>query len=179
MTPIIRPAKGFTLVEVIISLVILATLMAAVGLAFDASARNYTANEGMYKAMNVARQSLLRITTDVRTAQGVSAIGGSGDTDNRQCSLVRADGIAVTYHWNDSAAASYDPALDDHTLYLIINSGPQTGNYVLCRNVPSMTFDRAMSGLNVRNVRVGMTVTDDIGSVSQTLHTAAVVRTVQ
>ncbi|MBN1818041.1 MAG: type II secretion system protein [Sedimentisphaerales bacterium] len=174
-------SKGFTLIEVIISLVILAILMTAVGLAFSASATNYAENEAMYEALNKARQALLRITSDIRTAQGVAQIDGgvTGDIDNRQCSLFRTDGTDITYHYNTSAAASYNAGLADNTLYMIINTGPSAGNYRLCQNVTNMTFDRAVAGSNVRNVRIGMTVTDDLGQFNKTIHTAAVVRTVQ
>ncbi|MBN1123930.1 MAG: type II secretion system protein [Sedimentisphaerales bacterium] len=176
-----KQGKGFTLIEVIISLVILAILMTALGLAFSASASNYSENEAMFEALNTARQALLRITADIRTAQGVARIDGGavGDIDNRQCSLFRTDGTDITYHYNTSAATSYNAAMDNNTLYMIINSGPNVGNYRLCTNVTDMTFDRAVEGVNVRNVRIGMTVTDDLVQFSKTIHTAAVVRTVQ
>jgi hypothetical protein len=48
---------------------------------------------------------------------------------------------------------------------------------VLCRNVDDMTFTRSIVGSNVRNVQISMNVTNDDASQSQTLHTAAVVRT--
>ncbi|HEV56140.1 MAG TPA: type II secretion system protein [Phycisphaerales bacterium] len=171
--------RAFTLVEVILSLVILAILMAALGAAFQGSTNSYAASEGLTEMINTARQALLRITADIRTAQGVAPIdgGGSGDIDNHQCSLIRADGTHVTYHYNTSTAASYNTALDDQTLYLIINSGASAGTYRLCDHVLDMTFERGTDGVNVRNVRIGMTLTDDTGQPPQTLHTAAVVRT--
>ncbi len=169
--------RAFTLVEVILSLVILAILMAALGAAFQGSTNSYAASEGLTEMINTARQALLRITSDIRTAQGVAPVGGSGDVDNHQCSLFRADGTHVTYHYNTSTAASYDAALDDQTLYLIINSGASAGTYRLCDHVLDMTFERGMDEASVRNVRIGMTLTDDTGQPPQTLHTAAVVRT--
>jgi prepilin-type N-terminal cleavage/methylation domain-containing protein len=171
--------RAFTLVEVILSLVILAILMAALGAAFQGSTNSYAASEGLTEMINTARQALLRITADIRTAQGVASIdgGGSGDIDNHQCSLIRADGTNVTYHYNTSTAASYNAALDDQTLYLIVNSGASAGTYRLCDHVLDMTFERGTDGTNVRNVRIGMTLTDDTGQPPQTLHTAAVVRT--
>ena len=59
---------GFTMVEVLISLTILATLMAAVAFAFDASVTNFQVNRGIYQTVNTGRQALLRITNDLRTA---------------------------------------------------------------------------------------------------------------
>ncbi len=173
--------RAFTLVEVILSLVILAILMAALGAAFQGSTNSYAASEGLTEMINTARQALLRITADIRTAQdgSVALIDGGihGDIDNHQCSLFRADGSHVTYHYNTSTAASYNTALDDQTLYLIINSGASAGTYRLCDHVLDMTFERGTDGVNVRNVRIGMTLTDDTGQPPQTLHTAAVVRT--
>ena len=64
-----------------LSLAIFGMLMAAVGLAFNASAVNYSQNETMFKAMNTARQALLRITTEIRTAQSVALIGAGAGND--------------------------------------------------------------------------------------------------
>ena len=58
-----KSIHGFTIVELLMSLVIMAMLMATVALAFNASVINYTANKDMYRAMNTARQALLRITS--------------------------------------------------------------------------------------------------------------------
>jgi len=158
---------GFTLVEVLLSLAILGMLLAAVALAFNASAVNYSENEAMFKAMNTARQALLRITTEIRTAQSVALIGGGAgdDPDNSQCSMITADSRNVTYRYNSSDTTLY---LDDNTT---------SSNYVLCTNVMAMTFDRATvpdDPAAIRNVRISMTVSVD--SLSQTLATAAVVR---
>ncbi len=171
--------RGLTLVEIVISLTILAMLMAAVGLAFHASTTSYTTNQGMYQIINNARQVLMRVTSDLRTAQGVALVGGgaSQDIDTHRCSLIRSDGTDITYLHNHNGAASYNGALDDDTLYLIVNAGPLAGNYVLCRNVEEMTFTRHVVGGNVRNVQISMNVTSDDGTQNQTLHTAAVVRT--
>lgn len=173
------PYRAFTLVEVLISLAVLAILMAALGVAFQGATTSYAANEGMTEVINTARQALMRITTDIRTAQGVAPVDGGavGDVDNHQCSLIRADGTSVTYHYNTSAAASYNAALDDETLFLIVNTGAGAGTYRLGDHILDMTFERGTDGVNVRNVRIGMTVTDDTGQPPQTLHTAAVVRT--
>jgi hypothetical protein len=142
-------------------------LLAAVALAFNASAVNYSENEAMFKAMNTARQALLRITTEIRTAQSVALIGaGAGDDpDNSRCSMIASDGRDITYR--------YDSAAD--TLYLDDNIGGS--NYVLCTNVTAITFDRATvpdDPTAVRNVQISITVS--VNDLSQTLATAAVVR---
>jgi hypothetical protein len=139
-------------------------LLAAVALAFNASAVNYSENEAMFKAMNTARQALLRITTEIRTAQSVALMPG-GDPDNSQCSMITADSRNVTYRYNSGDTTLY---LDDNTT---------SSSYVLCTNVTAMTFVRVTvpdDPAAIRNVRISMTVSVD--SLSQTLATAAVVR---
>ncbi len=156
----LRSKVGFTLVETLIAMALLAMLMAAVGVAVHASAVNYKANENIFKAMNTARQAMTRITTDLRTATAVS----DADPSN-QCSMVTADSRNITYRFNST----------DDTLYLDINSGGNAGSYVLCRNVTAMTFTRTpATGDPVRNVRISMTVT--VGGHSQTVASAAVIR---
>lgn len=165
---------GFTVIEVLMALAILATLLTAVAVAFDASVKNYHDNEALYKTLNTARAALLRITNDVRTAQAVATAGPDPgeDPDTSQCSMITANGSDLTYR--------YDGAAD--TLYLTDNV---TGaSYVLCENVTAMTFERREadkvtdSGMLrvVCNVRITMTVTDDGGKMPQTLAAAAVVR---
>ncbi len=101
---------GFTIVEMLLSLMILGMLLAAAALAFNASAINFSENEAMFKAMNTARQALLRITTEVRTAQSVALLGaGAGDDpDNSRCSMITSGSGNVTYRYNSA----------DNTLYL-------------------------------------------------------------
>ncbi len=80
-----RPSEtfedGVAVVEMLMALVILAMLMTAVAVAFDASVTNFQTNEGISKTMNMARSALLRITTELRTAQGVAIIGAGGDPE--------------------------------------------------------------------------------------------------
>ena len=158
---------GFTIVEMLMALVILAMLMTAVAVAFDASVTNFQVNEGISKTMNTARAALLRITTELRTAQGVAVIGAGGDPDNTRCSLIASDGRNITYRYSPDEKILY---LDDNT----------SGNsYALCRNVTGVTFNRALVPSNpaaVRNVRILLSVEDDHARVSQTLAAAAVVR---
>ena len=153
-----RSKVGFTLVEILIAMALLAMLMAAVGVAVHASAVNYKANESIFKAMNTARQAMTRITSDLRTADAIL-----GTDPPNQCSMFTADGRNITYRFNNT----------DSTLYLDIN--PSAGSYVLCRNVTAMTFTRTPpTGDPVRNVRILMTV--EVGGVSQTVASAAVIR---
>lgn len=157
-----KSKPAFTLVEVLLSLAILGMLMAAVALAFNASAINYSQNEAMFKAMNTARQALLRITTEIRTAQEVYLLGETAE----QCSLRTSAGQNVRYQYN----------IADNKLYLEADGN----NYVLCENVTDMSFVRStVTLLNptrtvVRNVQISMTVS--VGDISQKVCTAAVVR---
>ena len=156
----LRSKDGFTIVETLIALALLAMLMAAVGVAVHASAMNYNANESIFTAMSTARQAAMRITSDLRTAAAVS----DADPSN-QCSMITADSRDITYRFNSA----------DDTLYLDINSGGSAGSYVLCRNVSAMAFTRVPpTGDPVRNVRISMTVT--VAGTSQTVASAAVIR---
>ena len=157
--------NGFTIIELLMALAILATLMAAVGLAFDASVTNYQANEGIYKTLNTARQALLRMTTDLRTANTVATEADDSPNQNSQVSLITSGNDNITYRFDNT----------DDTLYYDTTSS----SYVLCKNVTDMTFNRATvpSDPNaIRNVRIILTVTDDLGEVTQTLAAGTVVR---
>jgi prepilin-type N-terminal cleavage/methylation domain-containing protein len=164
---------AFTLVEVLLSMVILGVLMAAVAFAFDASVTNYKVNEGISRAANTGRQTLLRITNDVRTAQAVGLLGVPGignDSHPSRLTLMTADGKNVTYRFDLAAK----------TLYLITNDDTTDADYVLCRNVTAMTFYRSTvpdsAPVAIRNVRIVMTIVDADSGVTQTLAAAAVVR---
>ncbi len=164
-----RQTRGFTIVEMLIALMIMGILLAAMAVAFDASAKNYTANEGISKTMNTARAALLRITTELRTATAVAVIGTGGDPDNQQCSLLNSQGQNITYQFKP----------DEGILYLVTNDDLTDSDYVLCRNVTSATFNRATVPSDpaaIRNVRIVLAVTDENGKISQTLAAAAVVR---
>ena len=161
--------SAFTLVEILIALVILALLMTAVAVALDAAMINYNTNETMFKAMNTARQALMRITTELRTASIVGLIG-IDDPDNQRCSLIAldaADNIIknITYRYDNT----------DNTLYLDDNL--TSSSYALCENVTAATFDRATVAddpAKIRNVQISLTVTID--DISQTVSAAAVIR---
>jgi len=157
-----KSVGGFTVVEMLLALAILGVLLASVAVAFQASAINYRENEDMFKAMNSARAALLRITTSLRTAQAVAVTEPVS-----QCSLITADSQNITYQFNNT----------DNTLYLITNDDAIDADYVLCRDVTAMTFNRATvpdEPTAIRNVQISMTVS--AGNISQTISTAAVVR---
>ena len=137
--------------------------------AFNASTTNYTANEDMFQAISTARQAMMRITSDLRTATAVADAEPA-----TQCSLRGEDRDAATE--NRDVTYQFDPGTN--TLNLIVNEGPAPGTYVLCRNVTGMTFDRTIvPGSNpvaVKSVVITMTVTVD--GKSQTVSSAALIR---
>ena len=168
--------NGFTIIEILLSLVILAMVMTAMAVAFDASVVNFQANEGISRTTNTARAALLRMTTEIRTAgyndgsgfMAVASLNSGGtfvDPVNTQCSLVTSDGRHIAY-WYDSGAK-----------ILYLHDVTSNRDYVLCRNVTKATFNRPPStdGI-VRNVRIVMTLTDDKGNNPRTFAAAAVVR---
>jgi prepilin-type N-terminal cleavage/methylation domain-containing protein len=176
--------KGFTVVEILMVLMIMGMLLASVAVAFHASSINYRQNDEMYRAMTTARTALLRITNDIRTVSKVNlyGTGADEDIDNKKCSMEWwdvNDNIVkdITYHYNTSTAASYNSALEENTLYLIVTVGAKPGTFILCENVSEMTFDRALvpdDPDKIRNVQISMTVI--AGSNSQTISTAAVLK---
>ena len=159
-----KSTRGFTIVELMVSLVILAMLMATVALAFNASVINYNTNKDLYRAMNTARQSLLRATSDIRIALTVDG----SEADNK-CTV-------------DLGTEQYIYQFDsvNKLLNLTTVGTPTDGTYVLCKNVSSMTFKKSPATAPVageggaRNVRISMTVT--VGNESQKISTAAVIR---
>jgi prepilin-type N-terminal cleavage/methylation domain-containing protein len=168
--------NGFTIIEILLSLVILAMVMTAMAVALDASVINFQANENISRTTNTARAALLRMTTELRSAgyndgsgyMAVASLNGGGtfvDTVNTQCSLVTSDGRHIAY-WYDSGAK---------ILYLHDETSNQ--DYVLCRNVTAATFERAQAADGtVRNVRIVLKLTDDKGDNPRTFAAAAVVR---
>lgn len=158
---------GFTVVELLISLAIMGILLAAIAVAFDAAISNYTENEKAFKTINAARQALVRMTNQIRTA-GYDVNGVCHAVDPlapiNQCNLNTNLGENITY---DYRAA-------DNKLYLI-----QNGNeYVLCDSVTDASFIKTPTddGINAKSVRISITVAQN--GAEQKLSAAAVVRRV-
>ncbi len=158
-----RKTKGFTLVEIIIAVVLAAMLMTALAVAFDASVKNYSANDSIFKSMNMSRQALQRMTTAIRTAGSIVL---PGDEGTNQCTIEDADGKSYTYEFRSA----------DNTLYLIDNDNSK--EYLLCGNVSNLNFTKTTGLVGeltlVKNVQISMSVT--IGGQTKTLNAAAVVR---
>jgi hypothetical protein len=147
----------------LLALAITAMLLAAVAVAFNASAVNYRQNEDIFKTVNGARQALYRITTQLRTATAVDT-----NSPGNECTLITAASENITYRYNSG----------DNKLYLITNGDLSDDDYVLCDNVTAMTFTRTTaveeSVVYVKSVQISMTVVS--GDVQRTASAAAVIR---
>jgi prepilin-type N-terminal cleavage/methylation domain-containing protein len=153
--------KGFTLIELMLSLMIAAMLLTAIAVAFNASVDNYLGNKNHYTAINQARQALMRMTTQLRT----SYVDPSVTALNR-CRLLCQDGSDISYHFEAA----------DNKLYLLDHA--TNTDYVLCENVTDLTFtkDTNTPTGDVKNVQISITV--QVGSDIQTLASAVVIRKV-
>lgn len=159
-----RHCGGFTLAECLIALAISAMLLTAIAMAFNASLANYEVNEDIFKTVNNARQALVRMTSEIRVADGVDA-----SQPSNRCVFLSGTtaGQLVTYEFRDSTDAS-----DPNSLILM-----QDGNeYLLCSNVVGATFDKtpASNGVDSKSVQISLTVR--AGDAERTLAAAAVVR---
>lgn len=146
---------GFTVVECLISLAICAMLMTAVAVAFNASLVNFRENEEMFQSINNARQALTRMTTQLRTAEGVDP-----NSTSTQCTFLTPTFDDITYEFRAA----------DNTLYLITNSD----EYVLCNNVTAASFSYVIADGDCKSVLISLTVQQ--GGSERTLSAAAVVR---
>ena len=155
--------SGFTIVELLLALAIASILLATVATAFNASFINYRQNEDMFKVINSARQSLFRLTSQLRTADAVDPTSPANE-----CTLITAGGDDITYRYNNA----------DNKLYLITNDDLSDPDYVLCNNVTAMTFTKDTviieSIEKVRSVQVSITVAS--GNVERKISAAAVIR---
>lgn len=158
-----RNNTGFTIAELLIAIAIAGMLLAAVAVAFNASATNYRENEEIFKTINAARQALSRMTSQLRTAVAVDP-----NAPANECTLITAGGDDITYRFDNA----------QNTLYLVTNDDPTDSDYVLCENVSAMTCTKNAvvegSQVVVKSVQIEVTVTS--GDAQRTVSTAAVIR---
>ena len=159
----IKNKAGFTIAELLIALAIAGMLLVAVAVAFNASATNYQQNEGIFKAVNSARQALFRMTSQLRTASAVDDLAPSNE-----CTMITSAGENITYRYNSG----------DNKLYLITNDDLSDSDYVLCDNVTAMTCTKTTevvdSVIVVKSVQISLTVASD--DVQKTISAAATIR---
>ena len=154
---------GFTIAEILIALALASMLLAAVAVAFNASATNYQQNDAIFKVVNSARQALFRMTSQLRTASAVDPAAPSN-----QCTMITAAGENITYRYNGT----------DNKLYLITNDDLTDSDYVLCDNVTAMSCTKTTIVVNavivVQSVQISITVASD--DVQKTIAAAAAIR---
>jgi len=154
---------GFTIAELLVAVAISALLLAAIAVAFNASAANYQENEDIFKAVNSARQAMFRMTSQLRTASAVDP-----NAPNNECSMITADGEDITYLYDST----------DNKLYLITNDDLSDSDYVLCDNVTALDCTKTSvvedAVIKVRKVQISITVASD--DVEKTISAAAAIR---
>jgi len=158
-----RHKTGFTIVELLLAIAIAGMLLVAVAVAFNASATNYRENEEIFRTINTARQALTRMTSQLRTADGVDHTAPANE-----CTLMTADGKDITYRYDSGQGV----------LYLVTNYDLTDSDYVLCENVTAMTCTKTAvveaSQTVVKSVQISITVTS--GDAQRTVSAAAVIR---
>ena len=102
---------GFTLMEVLIAMAMLAMLMAAIGAAMHSSLQSYTENEKSLALTQAARSLLDRMMREVRTAADVDSTTNTLTIDEDGTGQNTA---AYQFH---SGAFYYIQTVDGHTTY--------------------------------------------------------------
>ena len=158
-----RITTGFTIAELLIALAIMSVLLVAVAVVLNASVINYQENEDIFKTINLARQALLRITTQLRTASAVDPAA-----PENECTLITAAAEDITYRYVDT----------ENKLYLITNDDLSDTDYLLCDNVTAMTFTKYTGTKDgttfVKSVQISITVQS--GDSERTVSAAVVIR---
>lgn len=178
-----RKNSGFTIAEMMLAMTIMALLLTALAATINASMENLSVNEGTYKTINNARQTLSRMCAELRTSKGVAvseedglyallkAIGIETPDPNEICTFADADGDVITY-WRWGGSDDNIFKLKKDTVYL--SKGFKS--YVLCKDVTDMSFTKGFDPADpnvVRNVQMSITV--NYGDVTKKLSTAAVI----
>ena len=76
-----RTNSGFTIIEMLVAVAILALLLTSVAIAFHGSLLSYSENEKIAETMQVARVVLNRLVSEVRTADAV-------DSDSQRVTII-------------------------------------------------------------------------------------------
>lgn len=162
--------SGFTLIEILMALAISGMLLAAVATAFNASIMNYEDNQEVYEALSRARQSMTRMTTQLRTATNVFSDNFTPGT--HLCEFFDDSNPAKLY--------TFEYRSNDNKLVLIDEGTDK--EYDLCQNVTHLEFTKTpMSPLiegsdpdDAQSVSISMTV--QVGDRTQNLTSTVAVR---
>ncbi len=153
---------GFTLIELMLVLAIMAVLMAAVGIAFNGVSTNHRENDNAFKAINQARQAVQRITAQLRTADAVDPCAPA-----HECTFVASDGSLLTYTFDSNAGK----------LYLKTDDDLSDPDYVICDDVSSANFAKSTSAANPTLVKtVQIELTTEVGNATKKICAAAAIR---
>lgn len=147
---------GMSLVEVMISLAISSTLLAAVAAAFTASASAIEHNDQFVRAAQAARISVSQIMSEVRKAQ-VGDPGTSGLVQDQRLELTTDAGVRRIY------------SLVGQELMMTVDDPIAPEPVRLAGNIESLRF-------STNGDSVSMLVTVKVGSNSATLSGSAVPR---
>ena len=172
-----RVRAGLSLVEVMISLAICASLLTAVGAAYNASAQAIATNDRFYRASQSARVSMLQLQKAIRTCNfshvgNYSTYAGAASVSSNELHVTR-DGVQKTY--------VFDAATGKLRLYHGDTvSSPTAPWNSLASNISSLTFTADMeiapSNSGMRPVRITIDMVVTVGSDSVHLTGAAVPR---
>ena len=141
---------GFTVVEMLVSLAVMAIVLTAVAFAFNASAINYNENFAMFSALNTGRQAMMQMTSELRTASEL-------DKDSPP-NMIR---------FFESADANQFLAFKHEGTTLYRETESCMKKYPLCENVSDVNFFIPPTTGTTQSVQMSMTVTVKVGNRSE------------
>jgi hypothetical protein len=147
-----RNRAGLSLVEALITLSITASLLTAVGVAYQGAANIIQTNDQFFRASQAARVSVNQIIAEVRKCQG-------GAVSATSLELTTADGMKRTYALD----------ADAHTLTRTDFIGATPVTTRMASNVGSLQFD-------TDGDTISMTITVQVESSAVTLNGSAIPR---
>ena len=95
-----RYVRGFTLVEMLVAMALMALIMVAAGLAIEAAQTSHTYNAEKNDLIARARGVLDRIAQDIHRSSSFAVI------DTRTVTITLNDGAVHTYYWDGSPRGS-------------------------------------------------------------------------
>jgi len=173
-----RRNRGLSLAEVLIALAIMALLMTATAMAFDAALHSYKTNHDLASVSIAARNALHRMCNTIRSAwkdpsdpTTVMEVNAAGT----ECAFTDADGQDIIYRYDENS----------HELQMNIDGGAQW--YTLVENVhPVVVGDRIFTATDptepgfdpgtVGRMEIRFMVSQE--GISRTISAAAVPRNV-